>query len=180
MKMINKKGFTLIELIATITVLGIIMLVAVPNITSMIDKSKRSAYINDAKKLVTLAKYKFETSSNPKPDPTNCYIYTLNALDQTELNDPPNGGSYVMEYSYVKIGYDYYAKKYTYKVQLVEKYKAGNDEYCQGVKQTEYKDLGKDNAKIMYVSDSTKFDQVRNNFSAYYSYMTECHNNVNK
>ena len=58
MKAKNSLGFTLIELIATITILGIIMLIAVPNVISVVTKNKNQTYVNDARKFVTLAKYK--------------------------------------------------------------------------------------------------------------------------
>ena len=58
MKVKNSLGFTLIELIATITILGIIMLIAVPNVISVVTKNKNQTYVNDARKFVTLAKYK--------------------------------------------------------------------------------------------------------------------------
>lgn len=41
--MTNKKGFTLVELLAVIVVLAIIALIAIPVITSVIDKAKLGA-----------------------------------------------------------------------------------------------------------------------------------------
>ena len=56
----NQKGFTLMELLATIVILSIIMLIAVPNVINTLDKNKRSfTYVEDAKKMITLAEYKF-------------------------------------------------------------------------------------------------------------------------
>ena len=46
----NKKGFTLIELLGVIIILSIIMLIAIPNVTSVLEKNKRENYIADAKK----------------------------------------------------------------------------------------------------------------------------------
>ncbi len=51
----NKKGFTLIELLATILILSLLMLVAVPNVMSTIDKNKQDTYVEDAKRMITLA-----------------------------------------------------------------------------------------------------------------------------
>ena len=45
----NKKGFTLIEILAVIIILGILILIAVPAISGYIEDSKRSAYIATAK-----------------------------------------------------------------------------------------------------------------------------------
>lgn len=40
----NKKGFTLIEILAVITILGLLGLVTIPYISSSIEKSKKKAY----------------------------------------------------------------------------------------------------------------------------------------
>ena len=48
----NNKGFTLIELLAVIIVLGVLMLVAIPSVTTYINNSRKNAYVTTAKKLV--------------------------------------------------------------------------------------------------------------------------------
>lgn len=48
----TKKGFTLIELLAVVAVLGIITLIAVPSTINVLDKNKKEAFINDAKKIM--------------------------------------------------------------------------------------------------------------------------------
>lgn len=40
MKRLNKKGFTLVELLVVIVILGVIMSIAIPSITSSIERSK--------------------------------------------------------------------------------------------------------------------------------------------
>lgn len=40
MKELNKKGFTLVELLVVIVILGVIMSIAIPSITSSIERSK--------------------------------------------------------------------------------------------------------------------------------------------
>ncbi|HHT38406.1 MAG TPA: prepilin-type N-terminal cleavage/methylation domain-containing protein, partial [Mollicutes bacterium] len=44
-----KKGFTLVELLAVIVILAIILAIAVPGISNMIDNSKRSSFESSAK-----------------------------------------------------------------------------------------------------------------------------------
>ena len=46
MRKINKKGFTLIELLAVIIILGVLMIIAIPAVTSYIQNSRKSAYID--------------------------------------------------------------------------------------------------------------------------------------
>ena len=90
MKAKNSLGFTLIELIATITILGIIMLIAVPNVISVVTKNKNQTYVNDARKFVTLAKYKFESDANiMRPTSTNCAVIMLSSVDRSELQSGP-------------------------------------------------------------------------------------------
>ncbi len=44
----KKNGFTLIELLAVIIILGVLMLVAIPSVTSYINNSRKSAYADTA------------------------------------------------------------------------------------------------------------------------------------
>jgi len=52
----NKKGFTLIELVVIIVLLGVIMVFALPNITSTLERNKKDKMILDAQDMVE--KYK--------------------------------------------------------------------------------------------------------------------------
>lgn len=52
----NQKGFTLIEVIATVTILGIIMAVAVPAVYRYLTKSKTTAYDTMEKSAYSAAK----------------------------------------------------------------------------------------------------------------------------
>ena len=49
----KKKGFTLIELLAVIIILGILMIIAIPSVTKYISDSRKSAYIDTAKEIVS-------------------------------------------------------------------------------------------------------------------------------
>ncbi len=157
----NVKGFTLIELLATIVVMGLLMVISLPNVNSIVDKNKRTSYINDARKMVILAKYKFGGDTNAKPDSTICKKYKITELDISELNNTPNNGKYDFSsgnYSYVTIKYNSSKKTYDYVVQLVEEFKVNNKTYYRGLKYTESSLLYKDNAKILYVTDT--FDSL--------------------
>ena len=58
----NRKGFTLTELLAVIAIIGIISLIAVPNIVNITDNVKRDNMLDDAKRFISLAK--LEVNSN--------------------------------------------------------------------------------------------------------------------
>lgn len=54
----NKKGFTLVELLAVIVILAIILAIAVPSISDMIKNSKRNAFEADVKLIIKGIDYK--------------------------------------------------------------------------------------------------------------------------
>ncbi len=53
----NKKAFTLIELLAVIVILGILMLVAIPSVTRYIDMTKKEAYVKTIASMVEAIHY---------------------------------------------------------------------------------------------------------------------------
>lgn len=117
----NQKGFTLVELLAVIVILGIIMAIAIPNVTGILYRNRSSTYVEDAKKLATTAEYKFRGSNNGivRPADGQCVVMNLAYLDNSEFEDPPNGGEYLKNQSYVVIKRN--GSSYEYYVQLLEK-----------------------------------------------------------
>ena len=51
----NKKGFTLVELLAVIVVLAIVLIIAVPQIMSVIEDSRRATFESTVKLIKTSA-----------------------------------------------------------------------------------------------------------------------------
>jgi len=54
----NKKGFTLVELLAVIVILAIILAIAIPGISGIITNAKKGAFESDAKMIITGIEYK--------------------------------------------------------------------------------------------------------------------------
>lgn len=126
---LNNKGFTLIELLASMVILAAIMAIAVPNIMGILNNSKADTYVEDAKKLLSLAEYKIR--GNPDLIPTTvggCTKLTLKYLDNSEFKNAPNNGSYDKENSFVVVRRkaDQSGKKqYDYAVTIIEKLESG-------------------------------------------------------
>ncbi len=117
----NNKAFTLVELIAAVTIMGILLFVVVPNITNTLEKNKKTTYVNDAKKLITLAKKKYKEDTTIKEaNSTDCLVFNLSDLKGKDISSGPNSGKYHESKSYVTI--KYVGGKYIYGVQLVESY----------------------------------------------------------
>lgn len=54
----SKKGFTLVELLAVIVILAIILAIAIPSITTLINNSKKGAFESNVKMLAAGIEYK--------------------------------------------------------------------------------------------------------------------------
>ena len=79
----NNKGFTLVEVLAMLVVLGIIIGVTVPNITGILNNQKTNLIAEDGIKMIENAKNEFIVSEKVKyPEDGKCVIFTLDRLDK--------------------------------------------------------------------------------------------------
>lgn len=144
----NRKGFTLIELLGVIVILSIIMMIAIPNITSVLDKGKKDNYLADARKLITQAEYKIRNGSIDKPGSNDIYIITLAYLGTNDIEKDPDGNVYSLTDSYVAVvRKDGYLEYY---VNLVAETNEGN----KGIKLTHEDNL----------TDKDKYSLIVTNF----------------
>ncbi len=155
----KNKGFTMVELLATITILGMLMLIAVPNVISIIDKNKKRTYVEDAQKMRTLAEYEFRSNATiEKPKNGFCIIFRLGSLDMTELQQGPEGGTYSVDQSFVAIANE--GGTYKYYVNLKEEYDGG----VRGINLTDVDVLNSEGA-IRHVTSEMKSYTLQENRS---------------
>jgi len=119
----NNKGFTLVELLTAVIILGILMAVAAPTVLNMISNNKKKMYVDVAKRLIAQAEYqiKVNNSTITKPDPGNVIIISLVYLDGDDFDSTPDGGQYVKEASFVVVKNN--GNSLEYSVRIIEKLK---------------------------------------------------------
>ena len=122
----NIKGFTLVELLAMMVVLGIIIGVAVPNIMGIMAGQKVNIIKNDVEKMVEASKVKMSTDKTiTKPTDGKCIVFALNNLnDNQDIEAGPNGGEYKQYESFVVVKRS--GSRYEYYTRLVEEVKAND------------------------------------------------------
>ena len=59
----NKKGFTLVEILAVISILVILVIIAVPNIMKLFEKAKKESFVTNARNVYRLVSSKFTEES---------------------------------------------------------------------------------------------------------------------
>lgn len=129
MKRINKKAFTLVELLAVIVILAILLAIAIPQVTQYISKSRKDSLVATAKDFVDSVRNDATSEIYELPIGTN--DVTIVSLDLIKLDKggkkSPFNGKWVTKNSYVAIinvgtdldpEYDYYitladTKRYT-------------------------------------------------------------------
>lgn len=130
----NNRGFTLVELLASIVILGILMAIAVPTILGMLKDNRDAMYIDAAKKMISQAEYKMRSSSSiiEKPNKNDVIAMSLVYLDSNDFDNAPNNGEYLKEASFVVIK-NIGNNKLEYSATIVEKMKKGG---YKGIKLT--------------------------------------------
>ena len=81
----KNKGFTLVELLAMLVVLGVLMTVTIPNIAGILGNQKKNIIKNDATTMVETAKVKVARGYVKKPKNNNeCVVMSLNYLNDND------------------------------------------------------------------------------------------------
>lgn len=128
MRKINNKGFTMIELLASMVVLGLIFGIAVPAISNTMSKTKNKTYVSDALKLISNAEYQMRKDNTiPKPTKNRCIIMSLVYLNNGVFDEAPNGGEYIRNKSFVVLVNNNSTNETEYYVRLMED--MGDSEY---------------------------------------------------
>lgn len=105
----NKKGFTLIELIAVVVIMSIIAIIATPNIINMIDKGKKDQYITNAKEFISKATYMYKqdkyrndtTYFTTNSSGSRINLGKIESIKSEDLTDP-YGYKYDINNSYIE------------------------------------------------------------------------------
>lgn len=87
----NKKGFTLVELLAVIVIIAIISMVAIPNTLSIIETSKKEHMLQDAKRLISQAKAKVNANIEIRNTGNHTFYFEEIKVD---INNDLDGKAY--------------------------------------------------------------------------------------
>ena len=116
MKRLNKKGFTLVELLVVIVILGVIMSIAIPSITSSIERSKDK----QKTQIIKLIESAGELNTVTPPITLNQLIED-GLITKEEMKDPFNEKRTLCGY----LGYD--GKKVSWNET------SGSNQYCLSI-----------------------------------------------
>ena len=105
MKRLNKKGFTLVELLVVIVILGVIMSIAIPSITSSIERSKDKQKTQIIKLIVSAGELYVDKHKNTVQQGKSITLDDLiedGLITKEEMKDPFNEKRTLCGY----LGYD--------------------------------------------------------------------------
>ena len=100
----KRNGFTLIEVLAVIIILGVIMTIAVPNVLSMLDRNKKDTFIENAKLMANKAEYTIRKDTSIEyPSEGKAIILTLEYLNTNDISESPYNTMYSPTRSFVAV-----------------------------------------------------------------------------
>ena len=118
----KNKAFTLIELLAVIIILGILMLIAIPSVTSYINNSRKETYVNTVKELLQATSVMVNSGELEINDPNTTYYVPTSAISLENGDAQSPYGKF--EPAYIAVTYD--GEEYNY-------YFVGKDDKDMGV-----------------------------------------------
>lgn len=99
MKKLNKKGFTMIELLAVLVILVVIMAIAIPSVTSSIERSKQKEKDQKIKLIESAAELYIDRYNCPNDGTVSIELLINNSsLRASEIIDPDNSDSTICGY----------------------------------------------------------------------------------
>ena len=106
----KKRGFTLVEVIATIAIMALITIIVTPNIISYLNKGKEGQYKTLEAQIITAAKDYYIKNKDEVADNSDRIILSniKNAIDEefkknNKIIDPINSNKCFKDSSYVQI-----------------------------------------------------------------------------
>ena len=88
----NKKGFTLVELLAVIAILALLVIIALPNVLSMFNKAKKDTFLTEAKSIFKESTNKYISDNMHNSNEGN--IYCKSETDSKNPLDMNIGNTY--------------------------------------------------------------------------------------
>ena len=122
---LNKKGFTLVELLAVIVILGILLIVAIPATTTIIDNSRKDSFVSSGKMYISAMQNLVAAEMDTDVD----YCATVGHLAESGNTKNPWGSGNVEGI----VVYSQSTKKYTAYIKAGDKYADVNSDSTRSV-----------------------------------------------
>lgn len=94
MKKLNKKGFTLVELLAVIVILAVIMGIAVVSMSGVIEGARKNSMKATAQQIIEAVRQQATLANDLKTNDTTTYYYFTSSINESGGKDAPLGGKF--------------------------------------------------------------------------------------